>query len=53
MSDKTMAKQTLIYLLYGRNAKAKILNQAIKETNACYTHKQMLNVYFKYEKLTR
>ena len=53
MSNKTMMKMELIYLLDERNASVKTLNEGIKEVNACYDYESMLKVYYKYEKLTR
>lgn len=53
MTNKQMFKNELIYLLNERNAKAKTLNESIKEINACDDYESMIKVYNKYEKLTR
>ena len=53
MSNKTMVKSELVYLLNERNAKAKTLNQAIKEVNKCNTYEEMVAVYNKYNELTK
>lgn len=53
MTNKTMVKSELVYLLNERNAKAKTLNQAIKEVNECDNYEDMLKVYNKYDELTK
>lgn len=53
MSDKTMMKMELIYLLDERNASVKTLNEGIKEINECDSYDDMLKVYHKYDELTK
>lgn len=53
MSNKTMVKSELIYLLNERGASVKTLNKGIKEVNACESYDDMVKVYRKYDKLTK
>lgn len=53
MTNKQMMKNELIYLLNERNAKAKTLNEGIKEINECNSYDDMLKVYNKYDELTK
>lgn len=53
MSNKTMVKNELIYLLDERNANVKTLNEGIKEINACKSYDDMVKVYNKYDELTK
>lgn len=53
MSNKTMVKSELIYLLDERNASVKTVNEGIKEINECDNYEDMLKVYHKYDELTK
>lgn len=53
MTNKTMIKNELIYLLNERGANVKTLNESIKEVNACESYNDMLKVYYKYNELTK
>lgn len=53
MTNKQMVKSELIYLLNERNAKAKTLNEGIKEISECDNYDDMLKVYNKYDELTK
>lgn len=53
MSDKTMVKIELIYLLDERNASVEMVNKGIKEINECDNYDDMVKVYHKYDELTK